>query len=187
VVTIDATSRVHPTAIVEDGASVGPGTQVWHHSHVRAGAVVGAECNLGKNVYVDEGASIGDRVKVQNNVSVYRGVVLHDEVFVGPSAVFTNDLFPRAQSASWDVVRTVVERGASVGANATVVCGVTLGAWSMVGAGSVVTHDVPANALVIGNPARLHGWVCSCGHLIAKGPDFPSTTCPRCGTKWEAR
>lgn len=161
------TGTSHSTAIVEDGATIGSGTAIWHHSHVRAGATVGADCSLGKNVYIDSGVVIGSRVKIQNNVSVYQGVSIADDVFLGPSCVFTNDRYPRAVG-EWQVVPTHVERGASVGANATIVCGVTLGQWSVVGAGAVVTHDVLPNQLVLGNPARPAGWVCACGRVVSR-------------------
>lgn len=171
------------TAIVEPGAVIGDGTRLWHHVQVRTGARIGADCNLGKGVFVDEGVTIGDRVKIQNYVSVYRGVTIGDEVMVGPSAVFTNDLFPRAVNPGWRVVPTVVERGVGIGANATVVCGVTLGAWSMVAAGAVVTRDVESHALVAGVPARTVGWVCACGAVISREPERPTaTTCGRCRT-----
>lgn len=180
----DPTSRpafVHDTAIVEEGATVGPGTRIWHRSHVREGARIGADCTLGFAVYVDAGAVVGDRCKLQNHVSVYQGVHLEDHVFVGPSATFTNDLYPRATSPEWQVVPTRVRRGASIGANATIVCGVELGAWSMVGAGAVVTTDVPAHALMLGAPARLRGWVCECGRLLARHGDAWPGRCPHCG------
>jgi dTDP-4-amino-4,6-dideoxygalactose transaminase/acetyltransferase-like isoleucine patch superfamily enzyme len=169
---------VHPTAIVESGATTGPGTSIWHHSHVRQGAVVGAACTLGKNVFVDEGVVIGDRVKIQNNVSVYRGVELADEVFIGPSAVFTNDLRPRAMGGDWHLRSTQVNRGASVGANATIVCGIEIGECAMVGAGAVVTRSVRPHQLVTGNPARHHGWVCTCGVVVSRAEEPPSD--PRC-------
>lgn len=172
----------HDTAVVEDGVSCGPGTKVWHHCHLRSGAVIGAACTLGKNVFVDSGVTIGDRVKVQNNVSVYRGVHLEDDVFVGPSAVFTNDRFPRAPGGDWEVVDTLVSQGASIGANATIVCGVVLGRWSAVGAGAVVTRDVAPHELVVGNPARRLGWVCRCGRVLAKSTAaIPPMTCAGCG------
>lgn len=174
--------QVHDSAIVEDGAEIGPGTRIWHHGHVRSGAVIGAGCNLGKNVFVDSGAVVGDRVKIQNNVSVYNGVTLGDDVFVGPSAVFTNDLFPRAAGEAWEVVATRVESGASIGANATIVCGVVVGSHALIGAGAVVTRDVPARALVVGNPARVIGWVCECGHrLDAAAGTAGRQTCDQCG------
>ena len=171
---------IHPTAEVEEGVTLGDGTRVWHQAHIRRNAVIGSDCNLGKNVFVDEGVVIGDRVKIQNNVSVYHGVELADDVFVGPSAVFTNDLRPRAGSADWKVSTTVVHRGASIGANATIVCGNEIGACAMVGAGSVVTRDVAAHQLVVGNPARQHGWVCGCGEIVARGAEVPAPADPRC-------
>lgn len=149
---------IHPTAIVEDGAHVGDGTRVWHFVHVRAGAFVGNDCVLGKDVYVDVGASIGDRVKIQNGVSVYNGVTLENEVFVGPHVTFTNDLYPHA-SGEWSITPTLVCAHASIGANATILCGITIGQHAMIGAGSVVTKDVPPYGLVCGNPARLVGYV----------------------------
>jgi UDP-2-acetamido-3-amino-2,3-dideoxy-glucuronate N-acetyltransferase len=173
---------VHNTAVVEDGARCGPGTNIWHHAHVRSGALIGDACTLGKNVFVDTGVVIGDRVKIQNNVSVYRGVWLDDEVFVGPSAVFTNDRFPRAVSDDWEVVDTRVCHGASIGANATIVCGVVIGSWAVIGAGSVVTHDVASHELVVGNPARRIGWACRCGRVLARTAEpIPATTCHACG------
>jgi acetyltransferase-like isoleucine patch superfamily enzyme len=162
-----------PSAVVEEGATLGDGTRVWHHAHVRAGAIVGRGCSLGKNVYVDAGAVVGDRVKVQNNVSIYDGVTIEDEVFLGPSCVLTNDLRPRATSTRWEVVPTLLRRGASIGANATVVCGVTIGEWAMVAAGAVVTRDVAPHQLVLGNPARHHGWVCRNGHVVSRDADPP--------------
>jgi acetyltransferase-like isoleucine patch superfamily enzyme len=165
--------RVHPTAIVEDGADIGDGTSVWHHAHVREGAKVGSNCVIGKNVYVDTQAVVGDRCKLQNNVSVYHGVHIGDDVFVGPSATFTNDLVPRAFNADWQVVETQVHDGASIGANATIVCGVTLGEYSMVAAGATVTHDVAAHQLVAGTPARHLGWVCRCGKVVSRDAAAP--------------
>lgn len=161
------------TAVVESGAAIGPGTHVWHHAHVRSGATVGRECILGKNVYVDAGVVLGDRVKVQNNVSVYAGVTVDDDAFLGPSCVFTNDLFPRASNPSWTLVHTRVERGASIGANATILCGTTIGEWAMVAAGSVVTRDVSAHQLVVGNPAHGRGWVCRSGHVTSRAAEAP--------------
>lgn len=167
--------------MVEPGAVIGYGTRVWHHAHIRTGAVVGAGVNLGKNVYVDDGAVIGDRVKIQNNVSVFAGVTLEDEVFVGPSAVFTNDLFPRATNPSWEVVATLVRRGASIGANATIVCGTELGEYCTVGAGAVVTRSLEPNELVVGNPAHRIGWVCVCGQIASRELDRPADLrCPDC-------
>jgi acetyltransferase-like isoleucine patch superfamily enzyme len=174
---------VHESAVVEPDANVGAGTRVWHHAHVRAGAIVGRECTLGKNVYVDTGARIGNRVKVQNNVSVYAGVVLEDEVMVGPSAVFTNDRYPRAVG-EWELVPTVVRRGASIGASATIVCGVEIGEYAMIGAGAVVTRSVAAHELVVGNPARRTGWVCRCGRLASRADlQPPDLRCDACRAK----
>ncbi|MEM1509449.1 MAG: acyltransferase [Thermofilaceae archaeon] len=158
----------HPTAIVEEGADVGIGTKIWHFVHVRKGAKLGPNCNVGKCVYIDSGAAIGKGVKIQNFVSVYKGVTIEDEAFLGPSATLTNDRYPRAFSESWELVPTIIEEGASIGANATIVCGVKIGKYAMVGAGSVVTKDVPPHGLVLGNPAKLRGFVCYCGRTLRK-------------------
>ncbi len=172
---------MHPTAIIDDGAEVGSGTRVWHHTHVREGARVGRDCVIGKNVYIDTCAVIGDRCKLQNNVCVFQGVHIGDDVFVGPSATFTNDLVPRAFNAGWQIVETYVRDGASVGANATIVCGVTLGRYSMVAAGATVTHDVADHQLVAGTPARHLGWVCRCGKVVSREVDAPSQlSCDDC-------
>lgn len=172
---------VHATAEVEPGAVVGAGSRVWNQAHVRAGAEVGPDCTLGKNVFVDVGVRIGRGSKVQNNVSIYAGVTLEDEVFVGPSVVFTNDLRPRAAARDWHIVPTLVRHGASIGANATVVCGVEIGSYAMVAAGSVVTRDVREHQLVAGNPARHRGWVCVCGEVVGRGatppPDLRCRAC----------
>lgn len=178
---LGADVSIDPTALVEDGAIVGRGTRIWHRSHVRAGSRIGAGCTIGFAVYVDTGVVIGDRCKIQNLVSLYQGVVLEDEVFVGPSVTFTNDRYPRADASAWEVVPTFVRRGASLGANATIVCGVEIGARSMVGAGAVVTDDVPPHALVVGSPARLHGWVCTCGRPLASVGGTLPQRCPACG------
>lgn len=174
-------ASIHPTATAEEGAIVGPGTRIWHRSHVRAGSRIGADCTIGFSVYVDTEVVVGDRCKIQNHVSLYRGVILEDDVFVGPCATFTNDLYPRADASSWEVVPTYVRRGASVGANATIVCGVELGRWSMVGAGAVVTSDVPPHGLVLGAPARLHGWVCACGRPLSRVGERLPDRCSHCG------
>ncbi len=157
---------IHETAVVSAHATIGEGTKIWHYVHVREGAKIGKHCVLGKDVYVDHYVTIGDGVKIQNGVSVYHGVTLHDEVFVGPHVVFTNDLLPRSHHTTWRVVETVVEKGASIGANATIVCGVRLGEYCMIGAGTVVTKNVPPHALVVGNPSRIMGYVCTCGHRL---------------------
>lgn len=177
----DPCLQVHSTAIVENGAIIGENSSIWHHSHIRAGARIGSSCVLGKNVFVDSAAVVGDRVKIQNNVSMYNGVTIADDVFVGPSAVFTNDLVPRAFNADWTITNTTVQRGVSIGANATIVCGTTLGEYSMVAAGAVVTRDVQSHQLVAGNPARHLGWVCRCGTVVSRDQACPpSTICSRC-------
>jgi acetyltransferase-like isoleucine patch superfamily enzyme len=173
--------RIHETAIVEHGASVGDGTGVWHHAHVRSSAVIGAGCVLGKNVYVDEHVVIGDRCKLQNNVSVYHGVTIGNDVFVGPSVTFTNDLVPRAFNVDWQITPTTVCDGASIGANATIVCGTTLGQLCMVAAGATVTRDVEPHQLVGGTPARHLGWVCRMGHVVSREAVRPADDdCARC-------
>ena len=173
--------RFHETAIVEAGSQVGPSTSVWHHSHVRSGARVGVGCVVGKNVYIDQSVVIGDRCKLQNNVSVYHGVTIGDDVFVGPSATFTNDLVPRAFNADWRITPTFVGDGASIGANATIVCGVSLGEYCMVAAGATVTRDVAPYELVRGTPARHAGWVCRMGHVVSRDAVRPATAeCQEC-------
>lgn len=158
---------VHPSSYVDEGASVGRGTKIWHFCHVQPGAVIGENCSLGQNVNIAGGAVVGNGVRIQNNVSVYDGVVLEDNVFCGPSCVFTNVGTPRAHFPVHGVYsRTVVKEGASLGANCTVVCGHTVGRSAMIAAGAVVTHDVPDFALMAGVPARRIGWVCECGHRL---------------------
>jgi acetyltransferase-like isoleucine patch superfamily enzyme len=165
---------VHPSADVEEGAQVGSGTKIWHLAHVRSSAKIGANCVIGRNVYVDATVVIGDLVKIQNNVSVYQGVTVEDEVFVGPCAVFTNDLRPRAQNPDWQITPTLIRRGASIGANATIVCGVEVGPYAMIAAGSVVTRDVAPNQLVAGNPARPLGWVDATGQIVSRDAERPA-------------
>ena len=172
----------HELAVVEDGADIGNGTKIWHFAHVRTGAKLGENVIVGKSSFVDTGVNIGSNVKIQNLVSVYHGVTIEDEVFVGPHAVFTNDLHPRA-IGDWQVAETLVKKGASIGANATIVCGTTLGSYCLVGAGSVVTKDVPDHALVVGNPARIIGWVCYCARKIADkalSPGNHTLECDNC-------
>lgn len=159
---------IHPTAAVDSSASIGKGTKIWNNVQIRERAIIGESCIVGKSVYIDHTVRIGNRVKIQNGVSIYHGVTLEDDVFLGPHMTFTNDLYPRAFDPEWHVVPTMVRRGASVGANVTVVCGVTLGEYCMIGAGAVVTKDVPPHALVIGNPGRIAGFVSVMGRLVEK-------------------
>lgn len=176
----------HPSAFVDDGAIVGEGTRIWHFCHVMAGSRIGRHCTLGQNVMVAPGVVIGDHVKIQNNVSVYTGVILEDEVFCGPSMVFTNVVNPRSHVPRKDEFRpTLVRRGATLGANCTVICGHRIGTYAFVGAGAVVTHDVPDYALVLGTPARLAGWMCACGvRLWAGATAQGSTRCSTCGLRY---
>lgn len=172
---------IDPTAIVETGSFVGAGTRIWHHAHVRADATVGRDCVIGKNVFVDAQVSVGDRCKIQNNASVYRGVTLENDVFVGPSVTFTNDRVPRAFSADWVLVETLVCRGASIGAGATIVCGVEIGEYSMIAAGAVVVADVAPQELVAGTPAKHLGWVCRCGETVSRSVERPADlVCGEC-------
>ena len=174
---------VHESAYVDDGATIGKGTKVWHFCHVMPGAVIGERCSLGQNVVVMSGTRIGNNVKIQNNVSIYEGVELEDDVFCGPSMVFTNVINPRSRVSRKDEYKTTrVRRGASIGANATVVCGVTLGEYAFIGAGAVVTTDVQPYALMVGVPARRAGWMCQCG---VKLPKSGVGTCAACGTRYE--
>ena len=178
-----STAVIHESAYVDEGASIGAGTKVWHFCHVMSGAVIGEHCSLGQNVVVMGGTRIGNNVKIQNNVSIYEGVELEDDVFCGPSMVFTNVVNPRSLvSRKHEYRRTLVRRGASIGANATIVCGVTIGPYGFVGAGAVVTKDVAAYALVVGVPARRTGWVCECGVQLDDG--LMELTCPACGKRY---
>lgn len=174
---------VHESAYVDDGATIGEGTRIWHFCHIMPGAVIGKGCTLGQNVVVMPGTRIGNNVKIQNNVSIYEGVELEDDVFCGPSCVFTNVSTPRAHvSRRNEFRRTLVRRGASIGANATLLCGITIGEYALIGAGAVVTSDVPAYALMLGVPARRVGWMCQCGERLhmsgAQG------RCGRCGAAY---
>ncbi len=176
------TPSIHPTAIIDPGATIGSGTRIWHFGHVMAGARIGADCTLGQNVFVASGAVIGDRVKIQNNVSVYDGVTIEDEVFLGPSCVLTNVRNPRAAVSRRDAFqKTLLRRGCTIGANATVVCGVTVGRFAFVGAGAVVTRDVLDHALVVGVPARQVGWVSRRGCRLPEPDEDGVTRCPESG------
>ncbi|MBA3343500.1 MAG: N-acetyltransferase [Gemmatimonadaceae bacterium] len=180
-----AETFIHESAWVDEGARIGVGTKVWHFCHVLGGAEIGEGCSLGQNVVVMSGVRIGNNVKIQNNVSVYEGVELEDDVFCGPSMVFTNVVNPRAHVSRRDEYRrTLVKRGASIGANATIVCGATLGEYAFIGAGSVVTADVAPYALVVGVPGRRIGWMCQCGERL---PDNGNGTCAACGSRYESR
>jgi UDP-2-acetamido-3-amino-2,3-dideoxy-glucuronate N-acetyltransferase len=173
----------HPTSCVDEPCTIGDGTKIWHFSHVMADSVIGRQCTIGQNVFVASGVRIGDHCKIQNNVSVYTGVVLEDHVFCGPSMVFTNVVNPRSEVVRKDEYKpTRVKQGASIGANATILCGVTLGAYAFVGAGAVVTHDVPDFALVTGNPARRTGWMCRCGMKLEPASEKPR--CAACGSAY---
>ncbi len=170
----DPSFYVHPTAEVSPDARVGVGTRIWRQAHVRERAHIGEQCNIGKGVYIDAHVQIGSMVKIQNHASLFEGVTLEDGVFIGPHVCFTNDLLPRAitpdgrlkSADDWTITPTLVQYGASIGAGAVIVCGITIGTFALVGAGAVVTHDVPPHALVFGNPARLHGYVCRCARRL---------------------
>jgi UDP-2-acetamido-3-amino-2,3-dideoxy-glucuronate N-acetyltransferase len=173
----------HESSYVDEGARIGDGTKIWHFCHVMPGAVIGERCSLGQNVVVMPGTRIGNNVKIQNNVSIYEGVELEDDVFCGPSCVFTNVLNPRSRvSRKHEYRPTLVKRGSSIGANATIVCGVTLGEYAFIGAGAVVTADVPAYALMVGVPARRVGWMCQCGERLALAQG--RAACVACGTNY---
>jgi UDP-2-acetamido-3-amino-2,3-dideoxy-glucuronate N-acetyltransferase len=188
--------RIHPTAEVSPEADIGSGTVIWHHVQVREGARIGGDCVLSKGVYVDSGVTIGDRVKIQNYVSVYHGVTIEDGVFCGPHCVFTNDNLPRAVNPDlslkaaddWEIGYTRVKRGAAIGANATILPKVVIGEWALVGAGAVVTKDVPPHGLVVGNPAQLVGFCCACGGRLARAGETNDNVladCTRCHGRTE--
>lgn len=178
------TVSIHPSAIVDPGAEIGDGSRVWHWVHISAGARIGMCCSFGQNVFVGNDVVIGCNVKVQNNVSIYDAVRIEDDVFCGPSMVFTNVHNPRSHVVRKHEYRpTIVRRGASIGANATIVCGVEIGCYAFIGAGAVVTRDVPAYALMTGVPARQVGWICACGIKLPPGKQI---ACPTCGSNYRA-
>lgn len=177
----------HPTAVIDEGCTIGKGTKIWHFSHVMPNCVIGENCNLGQNVVVSPSVVLGNNVKVQNNVSIYTGVKCEDDVFLGPSMVFTNVINPRSAIARKDQYReTIVRKGASIGANATIVCGHEIGAFAFIGAGAVVTKAVPAYALVIGNPARQAGWISEYGHRLAFNADGIAV-CPETNQQYQLK
>lgn len=177
-------ANIHHTAIIDEGAILGLGTKVWHFSHVMK-AVLGKDCNLGQNVFVANGVKLGNNVKVQNNVSIYEGVICEDDVFLGPSMVFTNILIPRSAIVrKGQYVKTIVRKGASIGANATIVCGHEIGTYAMIGAGAVITKNVKPYALMLGNPARQAGWVSEYGHRLQFN-EHNQAVCPESGQQYE--
>lgn len=175
---------VHESSYVDDNVTIGEGTKIWHFSHIQSGAVIGKNCSFGQNVNVSNNVQIGNGVKVQNNVAIYEGVELEDYVFCGPSMVFTNDVTPRAKypKGSAGYKKTILKEGVTIGANATIVCGHTIGRWAMIAAGAVVTKDVVNYALMAGVPARQIGWVCECGEILSE-----DLKCSHCGKKYEKK
>lgn len=186
-------AAIDPTAVVEDGASIGAGSHVWHLAHVRAGATIGGECVIGKGAYIGAGVALGDRCKIQNNAMIFEGATLADGVFVGPGAQLANDRFPRAVtpqgtlkgSADWTLGHVTVDEGATIGAGAIVIPDARIGSWAMVGAGAVVTGDVSAHELVAGNPARHVGYVCACGRRLAREGETATWRCGECGRTFD--
>lgn len=177
--------QADPTSLVSDDAQIGEGTRIWQFCNVMGGSVIGEDCNIGQNVFVEGGVRLGDHVKVKNNVALYQGVVCEDDVFLGPNCVFTNVINPRSFiERKHEFKKTIVKKGATVGANATILCGNTIGRYAMIGAGAVVTHDVRDHQLVIGNPARVAGYVCKCGCRLQEAEKEGSWSCPECGRRY---
>ena len=175
---------IHPSSIIDENVEIGEGTKVWHFCHIQSGVRIGKNCSFGQNVNISNNVIIGNGCKIQNNVSVYEGVTLEDDVFCGPSCVFTNDLTPRAKYPKGhnNYKKTLIKHGASIGANATIVCGHTIGEWALIGAGAVITCDVPPHALMLGVPAKQKGWACECGQVLKKNNN--EFICPDCGRKY---
>lgn len=171
---------VHKSAEVSPKAKVGDGSKIWNNVQVRENAKIGKNCIIGKSTYIDKNVVIGNNVKVQNFVSIYDGVTIEDDVFIGPHVCFTNDMYPRAFNKKWKIVKTLVKKGASIGANATIICGITIGEYTLVGAGAVVTKDAPAHALVVGSPAKIIGFACSCAHPLKKIKQIKNKTIMKC-------
>ena len=179
---------IHPTAVVDKDATIGDGTKVWHFVHVRENAEIGRECVLGHSVYEGRGVKIGDYVKLENRATIYQGVKIENNVFVGPHVTFTNDPYPRSNSPYWKIVETHVREGASIGAGSIITCGITIGNYAMIGAGSVVTKNLPPHALAYGNPAKIRGFVCKCGKKLEeeqKKKNFVLMKCSRCNEKYQ--
>ncbi len=177
--------QAHETAVIDEGCSIGAGTRIWHFTHIMPDCIIGENCNLGQNVVVSPGVVLGNNVKVQNNVSIYTGVICEDDVFLGPSMVFTNIVNPRSAVVRKDrYVKTLVGKGASIGANATIICGNNIGPYAFIGAGAVITKEVKAYALVAGNPARQLGWMSEYGHRLAFGDDG-TAVCPESGQRYK--
>lgn len=179
---------VHPSAHISSDAQIGEGTKIWHEVQVREGAKIGKNCILGKSVYIGKNVVVGDNVKIENRVSIFQGVKIGDDVFIGPHVVFTNDLRPRSFNREWKVIPTYVERGVSIGANSTIICGITIGEYAMIGAGSVVTRDIPPYVLAYGNPAKIRGFVCRCGEdLTVKEiyDEYVLMKCNKCGEEYK--
>ena len=179
---------LHSTAVVDKTARIGKGTKIWHFVHVREKTEIGKNCVLGHSVYVGRGVKIGNHVKLENRATIYQGVKIEDNVFVGPHVTFTNDLYPRSYNSDWRIVETLVKKGASIGAGSTIMCGVTIGDYAMIGAGSMLTKNLPPHALAYGNPAKIRGFVCRCGRKLEeekKNRKFVLMKCSRCDEKYK--
>jgi acetyltransferase-like isoleucine patch superfamily enzyme len=174
---------IHHTAEISNSANIGDGTKIWHHSQIREDTIIGKNCVIGKGVYIDQNVIIGNNVKIQNYVSVYNGVTIEDDVLLAPNCTFTNDLYPRSFNKDWEVTPTLIKKGSSIGANSTILCGVTIGQYSMIGIGSTVTSDTLPHSLMVGNPARFKNFICRCGYgfqQISYDNDIISFECNRC-------